>query len=91
MIRQKYKIGQTVSFAAEYMYAALYPSGHTEVTVDVDGDGIVTEIKPYSQGFLYTLSTNDLPDGNDEIQLDESELMLSYDDFLDSIDNLFNL
>ena len=91
MIRQKYKVGQTVAFAAEYMYAALYPSGHTEVTVDIDGEGIVTDVEPYLTGFLYTLSTTDLPDGHDEIQVDESELMLTYDDFLDSIDNIFNL
>jgi len=91
MSRPLYKVGQHVSFSAEYMYAVMYPSGHTEVTTTIDGDGIVTDIEYSSSPFVYIISTSDLPDGHDEIYVDECDLLMSYDDLLDSMDDLFNI
>ena len=77
----KFYIGQRVYYETEYMYAKLYPSGHTEVWETVDGEGIVTGISDYSQGFLYTIDTDDeLPDGLNEIQLDGCEVQISHYD-----------
>lgn len=92
MKRPLFNIDECIEYEVEYMYAAMYPSGHTEVTNMIAGCGIVIDIEPHRDGYTYTITTDDaLPDDTFELILDESELYISVDEFSHTIDALTHI
>ena len=59
-IRPQYTTGQLVEFETEAMQAVMYPSGHTEIMVEVCGYGTVMDIEDTDDGYLYNVHTLDI-------------------------------